>query len=71
MNNERIIYLLRVAHDFLKLNSYTQAYSIFYDGAEGEGSALLADIAIELGLDDGPYDYALPETKEYEEGLYG
>ena len=70
MENERIIYLLRVAHDFLKLNSYTQAYSIFYDGEKCDGGCLVGDIAIELGIDDGPYDYALPETKEYEEGLY-
>ena len=71
MENERIIYLLKVAHDFLKLYPQTSDYTMFYDGAECGGDTIVADIAIELGLDDGPYDYALPETKEYEEGLYG
>ena len=71
MENERIIYLLKVAHDFLKIHPYTQEYTILYDGAECDGGCLVGDIALELGLDDGPYDYALPETREYEEKLYG
>ena len=71
MDNERMEYLLKVVHDFLKINPITQEYTIFYDGAECDGGCIIGDIAIELGLDDGEYDYALPETEKYEEGLYG
>jgi len=68
---DRIVYLLKVAHDFLKMHPYMQEETILYDGAECDGGCLIDDIAVELGLDNGPYDYALPETEEYEEGLDG